>query len=242
MGNEKTKTPEKSGFLKLIKTYREEFIIAVTTTMVMSQIPIQNALIDYIKKMPELTSNPDKFNLYFHLIQAPLPQIILYLLIPLATILLLGDSIKKYGFKIGDYKTGLFWTILCIGVLAPLLYWSSGQRDFAAYYKKRLAIGFGLLAIQYGLYMFSWEFLFRGYMYFPLEERVGPILAIFIQSIPFAVAHLGKPAAEAVTCYFGGLVLGYISYKSRSFIYAFLIHWGIYLTLLGFIALRASAF
>ena len=231
----------KKKWIEVLREHQAEFIIAVSTTLVMTQIPLQKLTVAWMRKQPWIMTDLKQYGYLFQLVRAPLPQLLLYLIIPLITMLLFRKPIRDYGMRIGDFKKGLLWVVICVGALAPLLFWASRMPDFTRYYVGRLKVGFLWLVLQYGLYMLSWEFLFRGYLYFPLEERVGPTLAIFIQSIPFAVAHLGKPATEAITCYFGGLVLGYISYKTRSFIYAFLIHWGIYVTLLGFIALKLSA-
>ncbi len=229
------------SWLEIIREHRAEFIIATSTTMVMAQIPLQGFAVTWLRQQPWVMADIKKYEYLFHLVRAPLFQVILYLVIPLLTMLIFRTPWREYGLRLGDFRQGLIWVVACIGVLAPFLYWASRMPDFARYYQGNLRIGFGWLALQYGLYMLAWEFLFRGYLYFPLEERTGATLAIFIQSIPFAVAHLGKPPLEAVTCYFGGLVLGYISYKTRSFIYAFLIHWGIYVALLGFIAIGVGA-
>ena len=81
------------------------------------------------------------------------------------------------------------------------------------------------------IYMFSWEFIFRGFLLFGLANKFkeGSIL---IQTIPFAILHLGKPALEAFFSVFGGIYLGYICYKSRSLIPAFLIHFSIKIILI----------
>lgn len=167
---------------------------------------------------------------------SPIPQLLVFLIIPLMSLYFMGEPPKKYGFQIGNWKEGLSYAIISVGLLAPLLLWASTMESFTRYYQGRLDTGFLWMVVRYGLYMLAWEFILRGYIYFSLEEKVGT-LAIWLQSVPFAVAHIGKPPAEALTCFFGGLVLGYMSYKSRSFVYAFLVHWGIYTLLLYFISI-----
>jgi membrane protease YdiL (CAAX protease family) len=39
------------------------------------------------------------------------------------------------------------------------------------------------------------------------------------------VAHFGKPELEALSCIFGGSAFGYVAWRTRSFLYPFLIHW-----------------
>ncbi|MCB9250428.1 MAG: CPBP family intramembrane metalloprotease [Ignavibacteriales bacterium] len=86
------------------------------------------------------------------------------------------------------------------------------------------------------LFLFSWEFIFRGFILFGLEKRFG-LYAIFIQMIPFVILHNGKPFLETFASIFGGLFLGYLALRTRSILYGFLIHGVILiaLDLLGFI-------
>jgi hypothetical protein len=84
-----------------------------------------------------------------------------------------------------------------------------------------------LTLLKAALYMFAWEFLFRGYMLFGLEKSMG-INAIFVQTIPFVLLHLGKPFLETLFCIPGGFIFGYVAYRTRSFLPCFIIHFGIY--------------
>jgi membrane protease YdiL (CAAX protease family) len=54
---------------------------------------------------------------------------------------------------------------------------------------------------------------------------MGPGPAILLQAVPFAYLHIGKPALEAFSTPFGGAAFGFVAWRSRSFLYAFLIHW-----------------
>ena len=73
------------------------------------------------------------------------------------------------------------------------------------------------------LYIFSWEFFWRGFFLFGLEEKFGAY-AIFIQMLPFVFLHFGKPFGETITSIFGALILGMLALKTRSFIYGFILH------------------
>ena len=72
--------------------------------------------------------------------------------------------------------------------------------------------------------MLSWEFFFRGYMLFGLEERFGKY-SVLIQMIPFTILHHGKPFAESLGAILAGILLGVIALETRSFIYGALLHW-----------------
>ena len=248
-----------------IRKYRTEIVLATSTTFIMAGLYFQQVSIKFLKMNPDVMNKLSPFPLYMKLFKNmplssffpfferlfnsdfrsfvlqlfgnPIPQLLFFLILPMLVLLIMGEDPRNYGFRIGDYKTGLLITFASLAVMAPLLYWASTMPSFVRYYKAVNKGGIWWIVIQYCLYMISWEYILRGYLYFSLEEKMGP-LAIWVQSVPFAIAHLGKPPAESLTCYFGGLVLGYLSYKTRSFVYAFLIHWGIYTMLAVFIFMK----
>ncbi len=55
---------------------------------------------------------------------------------------------------------------------------------------------------------------------------IGPS-AIIIQAVPFAMAHIGKPELETMTTVIGGAGFGWVAWRTKSFLYPFLIHWGL---------------
>ena len=79
---------------------------------------------------------------------------------------------------------------------------------------------------MYGLYFLAWEFFFRGWMLRGLAGDFGSG-AIWIQTIPFALLHFGKPMPETLGAIPAGLFLGWIAWRSRSFLYGWLVHWGV---------------
>ncbi len=74
------------------------------------------------------------------------------------------------------------------------------------------------------LELFGWEYLFRGWILFGYARKYGPD-ALWIQAVPFAVAHLGKPEVETLSTIFGGFAFGWVAWRTGSFVYSFLIHW-----------------
>jgi uncharacterized protein len=59
------------------------------------------------------------------------------------------------------------------------------------------------------LYMFAWEFIWRGFMLFGLKEKFG-YYAVLIQMIPFVILHNGKPELETFGAIAGGIALGFL--------------------------------
>ena len=160
-------------------------------------------------------------------------QLIYYLLVPLAASwLLFRDKPWDYGIRIGRWKSGIILTIVSLGAMALVLYGTGRIPEFRSYYQMG-KIDWPELLLNHALYMFAWEFLFRGYMLFGLEKSVGKS-AIFVQTIPFVLLHLGKPFLETLACIPGGFFLGYVAYRTRSFLPCFLIHFGIYVMMILF--------
>jgi hypothetical protein len=81
----------------------------------------------------------------------------------------------------------------------------------------------GLTAVE----LLAWEFIWRAFMLFGLEPALGE-LAIYVQMVPFAIAHVGKPEIETLSSIAGGILLGYVVRKCRSFWPAFLLHLFLY--------------
>jgi membrane protease YdiL (CAAX protease family) len=122
-------------------------------------------------------------------------ELIYYVLVPLAAgWLLFRDKPSDYGFRIGNWKWALILTPACLAGMALILYGASKMPDLRSYYYRQ-TIDWSDLLLDTALYMVAWEFLFRGYMLFGLERSIGKN-AIFVQTIPFVLLHLGKPFLE----------------------------------------------
>jgi membrane protease YdiL (CAAX protease family) len=160
-------------------------------------------------------------------------QLIYYLLIPLAAGgLLFRDKPSDYGIRIGRWKLGIIAIAIGLAFMALVLYGTGKLPEFRSYYHQN-AIEWSKLLLNNALFMFAWEFLFRGYMLFGLEKSIGRS-AIFVQAIPFVLLHFAKPFLETLACIPGGFIFGYVAYKTRSFLPCFVIHFGIYAMMVFF--------
>ena len=150
-------------------------------------------------------------------------RIALYLLIPLGVILLVfRKSPKDYGFQWGDWRAGLALTAIVIVIAIPILWWvARSSPAMVAYYGDQWNAAAPILTF---LDLFGWEFFFRGFLLFGYARIFGAN-ALWLHAVPFALAHLSKPAVETYTTIFGGFLFGLVAWRSRSFIYPFLIHW-----------------
>ena len=153
-----------------------------------------------------------------------LDRTILYLLVPLFIIIVFfRERPASYGFRIGDWKAGLVFTFGAILVMTPVLFFLSGGGSAMQKYYAPLGGGIPLLAYTF-LELFGWEFLFRGWILFGYERKFSGN-AIWLQAVPFAIAHFGKPEIETLSTIFGGFAFGWIAWRAQSFLYPFLIHW-----------------
>jgi len=184
----------------------------------------------------------------------------LLLWVPLMVILLFfKQNPEEFGMSSGDRKFGYRAVIIAIVCMIPLLWYASTRSTFQKYYggelAQPLAIGNYAFAAYFrpplhaagliyyeammGFYFFCWEFFFRGFLLFGLAKFkfLGRWGAVFLQTVPFTLLHwslvqsASKPPIEILSAFFGGLVLGALAIRTKSFFYGFLIHWAIALGL-----------
>ncbi len=165
----------------------------------------------------------------------PLPvldDVLLYMVVPmLVIVLVLRRSPLDFGLRAGRWREGLVWAaggvLLMVGVAWFFVQLPPFRPYYGDYYAVRNPGGDVWTGVALsGLQMFAWEFLFRGFLLFALSDLLGPY-AIWVQMVPFAVAHFGKPEWETYASIPGGLLSGWIAYRVGSFFPCWLIHWAL---------------
>ena len=151
-----------------------------------------------------------------------LDRSLLYFVIPMFIILLIfRQKPAEFGFTLGDWKTGFILTLGGIILISPVLWFAvRGSISMQNYYKPLL----NGLPWNTFLDLFSWEFFFRGWLLFGFARKFGPE-AIWIQAVPFALAHIGKPEIETLSTIIGGFAFGWVAWRTKSYVYPLLIHW-----------------
>jgi hypothetical protein len=100
-----------------------------------------------------------------------LDRTILYLLVPLLIIVVVfRESPSAYGFRLGDWKAGLAFTLGSILLMTPVLFFLSRDESALQEYYALRGNGMPVLAYTF-LEIFGWEFLFRGWILFGYERR-----------------------------------------------------------------------
>ncbi|HSH05084.1 MAG TPA: CPBP family intramembrane glutamic endopeptidase [Anaerolineae bacterium] len=153
-------------------------------------------------------------------------RLLFYFIIPMGVILLWWrEPASAYGWQWGNWREGLLWTVGAMVGMSLILWVVARWPSMQGYYLPRAPENVGRLLWLAGVDLFAWEFVWRGFMLFTLARIMGPGPAIFIQAIPFAYMHLGKPEIETFSTIFGGAAFGFLAWRTQSFVYPWLIHW-----------------
>jgi len=170
------------------------------------------------------------------------------LLVMLPLLMLVHWLLEKKWTLYGIKQTQSLKTyILLIAFMLPLLIWASLQHDFSLVYPKSAIVGrelgneatpfhYLLFETAYAADFFTIEFFFRGFLILGLSKLIGKQCLLPVALFYFSI-HLGKPMMEAISSFFGGLILGSIAYHSKSIWGGLLVHISIALLmeLFGFI-------
>ena len=144
-------------------------------------------------------------------------------LVPLAVVVLLfRDSPGRYGLRIGDWRAGAAIAVAGCVLMTPVVLAFARLPDFAAYYAPQAAPAREVI-LTTALEVIPAEFFFRGFLLFALLRVVGPI-AVVIATLPFAFIHLGKPEYETLSTLGGGLVYGWLDWRTGSVLWSGLAH------------------
>ena len=152
---------------------------------------------------------------------------VFFLVIPVLFIVFaFREDPRAYGLGLGRWREGLVWTAVGVAIMAPIL-WYLGTRDPAMrqYYRLGEDRSTAIILWDWGVEMFAWEFIWRGFYLHALLRVMGPGPAILLQGVPFAFMHMGKPEFEALSTPIGGTCFAFVAWRTRAFWPAFLIHW-----------------
>lgn len=139
-----------------------------------------------------------------------------------------------YGTRRGDFSSGPY--LLMLLAMVPLVAAASTQPDFLHMYPRYQYIEYLLqpdrgwhkllFELSYGVDFFSIELFFRGFLVMAFAKYAGRD-AILPMAIFYCTIHFGKPLGECISSFFGGIILGVISFHTRSILGGYLVHVGI---------------
>ena len=166
-----------------------------------------------------------------------------YVLIPgLVVKLLFRERLRDYGLRVRGILAGS-WVYLAMfaGMIGPLLYFSTTASFQAKYPFYDPAPGepfwprLWTWELCYVAQFFALEFFFRGFMIHGTRHRLG-FYSIFVMTIPYCMIHYGKPMPETLGAIGAGVILGFMSLKTRSIWLGALLHVAVALSM-DFLAL-----
>ena len=156
-------------------------------------------------------------------------------LIPVFIIWWIKDKSNQPFYGIAALKNVKpYLVMLCI--MIPLIALASTQKDFLQMYPKAKVLDglvlpsnkwhYIIYEICYGFDFVSIEFFFRGFLILSLAKICGPHCIIPVACF-YCTIHFGKPMGEAISSFWGGLLLGIVSYNTQSIWGGLIVHLGI---------------
>lgn len=132
----------------------------------------------------------------------------------------------------------LAWYLKLFLYIFPFLILASLSADFTQTYPRLKAVFFLesitpgyplyflIYELCYGTDFFTIEVFFRGFLVLAFVRYAG-VNAILPMAAFYCAIHFGKPLAECISSYFGGILLGTVVYRQQSVWGGLLIHLGI---------------
>ncbi len=149
-------------------------------------------------------------------------RFVLFGVLPLLVLLALREDPRRYGLGRGDARRGLILLGVLVAVTVPAIVLVAAIPTFRDFYAPEYSTAPDVLVTN-GLDLIATEFLLREFVMFALLRAIGP-LAIVVAVVPFAFTHLDKPEVEMLSTLGGGLVFGWLNWRTRSIWYAGLYH------------------
>ena len=84
----------------------------------------------------------------------------------------------------------------------------------------------GIFELAYGLDFVSVELMYRGALIIGMARLLGKE-AVLPMAGAYVILHFGKPAGEAVSSFFGGMILGIHALAKKNILGGIIIHTGI---------------
>lgn len=163
---------------------------------------------------------------------------VLFAIVPLAVVIsAFRDRPSRYGIAVGDWRAGLALMLVGCVLMTPLVLWFATLPDVHAYYAQSSGPLTGVVLTN-AIDLTAAEFLFRGFLTFTLLRAIGPV-GVLVATMPFIFVHLGKPELELFSTLAGGLIYGWLAWRTRSILWGTIGH--VYILSLVTVAAAAGA-
>jgi membrane protease YdiL (CAAX protease family) len=159
---------------------------------------------------------------------------LLFVALPVLVVFLAeGDPLQalaNMGLRAGNVGLGLAIVAVALPVTMGISFFSSKDPALQKQYpfsKAACTSDGAFIRYEIGylcLYYTSWEFLYRGILFFPLAQALGFLPAMAITTALSTLHHIGHPESEIGGALVGGILFGVVSFLTGSVLYAFAIH------------------
>jgi membrane protease YdiL (CAAX protease family) len=150
-------------------------------------------------------------------------RVVSFGLVPVAVIVFVfGDRPSRYGLRLGDWRWGSALTVAGCVVMTPIVLVYVGMADVRAFYAPSDGPFAKVLATNV-LDLTAAEFAFRGFLMFTLIRVIGPF-GLVVAAMPFVFGHLGKPELEVFSTLGGGLIYGWLAWRTGSIVWGSIGH------------------
>lgn len=149
-------------------------------------------------------------------------------------------SPRETGLRIrGTGRDALVYLLLLV-VFAPVVWLVSQRADFRDTYPfyprfisgRSGSLGWDYVAFEavYFLQFLSVEYFFRGFMVLGLKPMLGRA-SVLVMLAPYCMIHFHKPMLEAFGAIGAGAVLGCLSWRTRTVVYGWFLHYAVALSM-----------
>ena len=152
------------------------------------------------------------------------------LVLPMGLMIGLGDSLRRVGLGLGNWRFGVSVTLIASLVAILLMYLGSSDPSlqltypWAGEWVGASPLNLFAWVFLYGLYYVAFEFFYRGFMLRVIEPVWGLSAAIWTQALASTLVHLGKPPAETFAALPAGLLFAVLAVRSQSLLYPIVLH------------------
>ena len=156
--------------------------------------------------------------------------LVFLLILPAGLMKALGDSLRRVGLGVGNWRFGVPVTLIASLVAVVVMALSSTDLSlqltypWAGEWVGASPTNLLIWAFLYALYYVSFEFFYRGFMLRVIEPVWGLSAAIWTQTLASTLIHLGKPPAETFAALFAGLLFAVLAVRGRSLLYPIVLH------------------
>jgi uncharacterized protein len=139
-------------------------------------------------------------------------RLVLFGLAPLGILLALREDPRRYGLGRGDVRRAVALGGLATLVTVPAIVLIAATPAIRDWYGPSMSTAPDVLLTTI-LDLVSTEFLLRGFLMFALLRAIGPF-GVVVAVVPFVMIHIGKPDVEALSTLAGGLVFGWLNWRT----------------------------